>query len=295
MVLRQLASRRETFSFAHRTHHRDRGRLNVSAEDFWVGRATLPIRMLPERKARRTMTNAPNGEAHSTVRLGLMGNIQRLSAGSIGTRVLVAASIVLGSAFVFVSSSGAATVAPAAPTNATARLATGITVSWVDNSVDETGFVVERSMRDEGFGVIGTVGANVTSFSDMSYGITTYTYRVRARNDRGFSAYATSAPIFIVSTNSTDCRERDSSPDIRSRAPDRDVPSGHDGADHHTGSLVMGPLLQARPSLIHTPSSLPTPRPSSSWRRAAEDLVTTRAQQRSLSMSWPHRLPLRQT
>ncbi len=103
---------------------------------------------------------------------------------------------------VFASSSGAATVAPAAPTNAAARLSTGIVVSWVDNSTDETSFVVERSMLNGPFGVIGTVGANVTSFADMSFGITSYRYQVRARNDRGFSAYATSLPISIVSTNS---------------------------------------------------------------------------------------------
>ncbi len=132
-----------------------------------------------------------------------MTNTRQSYGRSVVMRSFSVALAVLGTAVVFASSSGAASVVPANPANVTARLASGIVVSWVDNSDNETSFVIERSLHDEGFGVIGTVAANATSFTDQSFGITTYTYRVRARNDRGFSAYATSAPIFIVSTSST--------------------------------------------------------------------------------------------
>ncbi len=106
----------------------------------------------------------------------------------------------VGSVFT-VSRVSAAIAVPAAPTSVT--LSPGITVSWVDNATDESSYVIERSLGAQGFGVIGTVAANVTSFIDVAYGINTYTYRVRARNDQGFSAYATSAPISLISVNST--------------------------------------------------------------------------------------------
>jgi PKD repeat protein len=95
----------------------------------------------------------------------------------------------------------AATTVPVAPTNVT--LSTGVIVRWVDNADNETSYVIERSFGSQGFGVVGTVGANVTSFTDVGVGIATYTYRVRARNDQGSSASATSAPITLISSNSS--------------------------------------------------------------------------------------------
>jgi len=65
------------------------------------------------------------------------------------------------------------------------------TLSWVDNSTNEDGFAIERATGTGGaFAQVGTVGANVTSFTDTGLGAaTTYCYRVRA-----FSAAAGNSP-----------------------------------------------------------------------------------------------------
>ena len=119
-------------------------------------------------------------------------------------RAFVVAAAVLGTSVLLVPAARAADVIPADPTNAFVTLATGgIAVSWTDNANNEAGFVVERSWGTQDFGVIATVAANVTSFTDTAYWISGFTYRVRAYNDRGFSAYAISRTISLVSSNTT--------------------------------------------------------------------------------------------
>jgi hypothetical protein len=80
-----------------------------------------------------------------------------------------------------------------APTNlvATAVSSTQITLSWIDNSDNETGFKVERSRNGTTFSQLARRGANVTTFSNTGLAAsTTYYYRVCAYNSGGNSAYS---------------------------------------------------------------------------------------------------------
>jgi len=84
--------------------------------------------------------------------------------------------------------------APASPIYLTAASSssTQIELTWVDNADDETGFVVERSVDGlGGWGLIGTPGVNITSFSDslVNLGDTWY-YRVKADDGAAGSAYS---------------------------------------------------------------------------------------------------------
>ena len=101
-------------------------------------------------------------------------------------------------------------VPPAAPTNLTATTdpAYGfstINLSWTRQAAqpggyNESGFEVQRSNNGGGsWTTVVTTGAGVTTFTDNSLtASTTYTYRVRAVNSAGASAYTASA---TVSTN----------------------------------------------------------------------------------------------
>lgn len=65
-----------------------------------------------------------------------------------------------------------------------------IDLSWTDNSDDESGFQIERSIDNVSFSLLEEVGAGVTSFQDESVDPeTTYYYRVRAVNENGSSTY----------------------------------------------------------------------------------------------------------
>ncbi|MDP9144098.1 MAG: fibronectin type III domain-containing protein [Actinomycetota bacterium] len=63
------------------------------------------------------------------------------------------------------------------------------TLSWTDNSTDETAFVVERKVGAGSYAVLATLAANSTSHADDGLGMSTsYCYRVLATNALGSSA-----------------------------------------------------------------------------------------------------------
>ncbi len=86
---------------------------------------------------------------------------------------------------------------PAAPVNltATALSNTQIRLEWTDESANEDGFEIERKIGGPGaagsFAPTGAVGRNVTEYTDIGLDSnTTYSYRVRATNTNGDSAYS---------------------------------------------------------------------------------------------------------
>lgn len=85
---------------------------------------------------------------------------------------------------------------PTSPTGltATAVSRTRIDLSWTDQSNNEERFKIERKRGTGSFTQIATVGPNVTTYS--STGLvrnTQYSYRVRAHNSAGNSAYSNTA------------------------------------------------------------------------------------------------------
>ena len=78
------------------------------------------------------------------------------------------------------------------PTLATAGLKADI--SWVDNSVNETKFQVERKAGTGTFQLLVETAANVTTFADTNITPgTTYSWRIRACNALGCSGYSSEA------------------------------------------------------------------------------------------------------
>jgi hypothetical protein len=85
---------------------------------------------------------------------------------------------------------------PDAPTglSATTVSAAQIDLAWSDNSMDEFGFSIERSLVGGSWSEIATEGENALSYSDTNVTPnTTYNYRVRAYNGSGTSGYSNEA------------------------------------------------------------------------------------------------------
>ena len=80
---------------------------------------------------------------------------------------------------------------------ATALTSTSIKLTWTDNSSDESGFTIGRSLTSGGpFTDIATVGANITTYTNTGLnGSTTYYYVVRANNAGGSSPNSTQASV----------------------------------------------------------------------------------------------------
>ena len=69
-----------------------------------------------------------------------------------------------------------------------------IELNWVDTSLDERGFTIERKAQDEDFHEIARVDPDTTSYSDSDLaGEFPYTYRVIAYNEYGNSGYSNQA------------------------------------------------------------------------------------------------------
>lgn len=72
-----------------------------------------------------------------------------------------------------------------------------VTLQWVDNSVNESGFYVERAPSGStAFVRVGTVGANVRTFT-QSVTKGTYLYRVQAFNSTRVSAYSNTVSVRV--------------------------------------------------------------------------------------------------
>jgi len=71
-----------------------------------------------------------------------------------------------------------------------------VNLSWTDNSDNEAGFKIGRSIKGVDFTSLPLVSANVTSYKDMTvHGSTKYYYRVRAYNNFGYSAVSNVASL----------------------------------------------------------------------------------------------------
>jgi len=90
---------------------------------------------------------------------------------------------------------------PAAPSDLVAQVNSNpwsIELNWIDNSVNENGFIIERDTLGAGiFDVIDTVSQNVTSFPDTAVKVATYTYRLKAFNEFGESPYSNTAQVVV--------------------------------------------------------------------------------------------------
>lgn len=101
-----------------------------------------------------------------------------------------------------VGGSGTPPPTPSAPSSLMAGSTTtsSITLTWTDNSNDESGFYIERSLNGTSWTQIASVGINISSFlsSGLSSG-TAYYFRVRAFNSGGTSAYSNTAGATTLS------------------------------------------------------------------------------------------------
>ena len=100
---------------------------------------------------------------------------------------------------------GSAVTIPDAPSSlsATAASNSSIDLAWTDNASDEDGFNVERSADGTNFNLIGSIGADVTAYSDNGLSASTlYYYRVIAFNSAGSSASSNIANATTLSASS---------------------------------------------------------------------------------------------
>lgn len=122
-----------------------------------------------------------------TFNAGTSGNVRIRNDGA--NRAVLADAV----KWVPVSGGGSAPTAPSSLT-ATALSSNQVNLAWADNATDETGFTIERKTGAGAYSLLATKGANSTSHLDATVAASTnYTYRVRADNANGSSAWSNEA------------------------------------------------------------------------------------------------------
>jgi FtsP/CotA-like multicopper oxidase with cupredoxin domain/fibronectin type 3 domain-containing protein len=133
----------------------------------------------------------------ATLGANVVTYLDAVSAGNTYSYQLRAYNVAGNSAFAGPVSVTIVTV-PAAPSGLTATKLTATTLSlnWTDNSTNEAGFQVYRSVNGSAYSLRATVGVNITTYTDTVTAGSTYSYQVRAYNISGFSAFA--GPVALV-------------------------------------------------------------------------------------------------
>jgi len=89
--------------------------------------------------------------------------------------------------------------APSALTAVTSAVPTSVSLSWQDNSTNETGFVL---MRDDEPEPVAVLSAGITAYTNAGLTVDqTYSYRVAASNEYGLSEWSSIAEVFLPTTN----------------------------------------------------------------------------------------------
>ena len=98
---------------------------------------------------------------------------------------------------------GPSFAAPAAPSGLTGSLQVGpqVDLQWTDESLDETGFVISRSVDGGPYAPLDTLGIDVVAYSDttVSFG-STYDYVVQAVNAADASLLSNTARVVVSDT-----------------------------------------------------------------------------------------------
>lgn len=86
---------------------------------------------------------------------------------------------------------------PPAPSNLTLTAESNkkVILNWQDNSNTEQNFFIERKTDSGGYGRIGTVDSNITTYPDTIEEGHSYSYRIQAYNTLGSSAYSNEISI----------------------------------------------------------------------------------------------------
>ncbi len=85
-----------------------------------------------------------------------------------------------------------------------AQTSSSVILTWTDNSLDESGFYIERATGSGTFSQIGSVSANIQQYTDSTVSSSsTYSYRISAYNFYGQSSFSNIIQITVPSSSSS--------------------------------------------------------------------------------------------